>query len=107
MFNVAAAGEYNTDTYLKTHFPVVTATLLCAFLFVVAVMLFNVLIALLTNASQKARRAACSAPGACARARQSRRQCHERGRLLARARSECVRPVPHINMPVTREKKAY
>lgn len=55
MFTVAAAGDYESDTYLKTHFPVATATLLCLFLFVVTVMLFNVLIALLTNASQKAR----------------------------------------------------
>lgn len=89
VFNVAAAGEYDTETYLKvgllladktqllsswrccvlhkvplilkvacplqTHFPLATATLLCLFLFVVTVMLFNVLIALLTNASQKVR----------------------------------------------------
>ena len=40
---------------LQTHFPLATATLLCLFLFVVTVMLFNVLIALLTNASQKVR----------------------------------------------------
>ncbi|KAK9839401.1 hypothetical protein WJX81_000001 [Elliptochloris bilobata] len=53
VFNVAAAGEYDTEVYLKTHFPLATATLLCLFLFVVTVMLFNVLIALLTNASQK------------------------------------------------------
>ena len=54
VFTVAAAGDYEADTYLNTHFPVATATLLCLFLFVVTVMLFNVLIALLTNASQKA-----------------------------------------------------
>jgi hypothetical protein len=108
VFNVAAAGEYNTDTYLKTHFPVVTATLLCAFLFVVAVMLFNVLIALLTNASQKARRARPAARrGRTSIVRQSRRACHKRGLLLALARSVSARPVPRLIRLVTRERKAH
>ncbi len=105
MFNVAAAGEYNTDTYLKTHFPVVTATLLCAFLFVVAVMLFNVLIALLTNASQKARRARPgTAPGPRTERPTASPRVSRKGLLLTLARSGCARPVPHLEMPLTREK---
>ena len=73
---------------LQTHFPLATATLLCLFLFVVTVMLFNVLIALLTNASQKVR----SFPASQAASRSTQSPNRRFLAWLALQSEQCSRP---------------
>ena len=51
----AAVSEFDSKTYLEHHNPGVTLPLFVIYLFIVAIILLNLLVALLTNSFQKAR----------------------------------------------------
>ncbi len=51
----AAVGEFDSKTYLAHHNPGMTLPLFVVYLFIVAIILLNLLVALLTNSFQKAR----------------------------------------------------
>ena len=50
----AAVGEFDSKTYLAHHNPGMTLPLFVVYLFIVAIILLNLLVALLTNSFQKA-----------------------------------------------------
>lgn len=55
----AAVGEFDSKTYLQHHNPGVTLPLFVVYLFIVAIILLNLLVALLTNSFQGVRALLC------------------------------------------------
>lgn len=49
----AAVGDFSSETYLKHHNPTIAVTLMVIYLFIVAVIMLNLLIALLTTSQEK------------------------------------------------------